>query len=79
MGSWSDLFGRKTPLYLPSIGGLMGTAVYVVFVLFEDVEPGWLCLASLFSGAFGGVTSTIASSFSYVASVAEREDRTLRS
>ena len=78
MGSWSDLFGRKMPMYLPSVGGLLATIVYVVVVCFEEVGVGWLCLASLLSGVFGGVTSVIGNSFAYVASMSERENRTLR-
>jgi len=66
------------PMYLPSVGGLLATIVYVVVVCFEEVGVGWLCLASLLSGAFGGVTSVIANSFAYVASMSERENRTLR-
>eukprot|EP00091_Calanus_sinicus_P007592 TRINITY_DN18708_c0_g1_i1.p1 TRINITY_DN18708_c0_g1~~TRINITY_DN18708_c0_g1_i1.p1 ORF type:complete len:340 (-),score=55.39 TRINITY_DN18708_c0_g1_i1:179-1198(-) len=78
MGSWSDLFGRKMPMYLPSVGGLLATIVYIVVVCFEEVGVGWLCLASLLSGAFGGFTSVVANSFAYVASISEKEDRTLR-
>ena len=78
MGSWSDLFGRKMPMYLPSIGGLLATIVYVVFICFEEVGVEWLCLASLLSGAFGGFTSVIGNSFAYVASISEKESRTLR-
>jgi len=78
MGSWSDLFGRKMPMYLPSVGGLLATVVYVVVVCVEQVGPQWLCLASLLSGAFGGFTSIIGNSFAYVASISDRDTRTLR-
>ena len=46
MGSWSDLFGRKMPMYLPSVGGLLATIVYIVVICFEEVGVGWLCLAN---------------------------------
>jgi len=78
MGSWSDLFGRKMPMYLPSIGGILATIVYIVVVCFEQVGVEWLCLASLLSGAFGGFTSVVANSFAFVASISENESRTLR-
>ena len=78
MGSWSDLFGRKMPMYLPSVGGLLATIVYIVVICFEEVGVGWLCLASLLSGAFGGFTSVIANSFAFVTSISENENRTLR-
>ena len=72
------MFGRKLPMYLPSIGGLLGNVVYIVFVLNESMDPSWLCLASFLSGIFGGVTSVIANCFTYVSSIAPKENRTIR-
>ena len=78
IGGWSDMFGRKLPMYLPSIGGVLGNIVYIIFVLNESMDPSWLCLASFLSGIFGGVTSVIANCFTYVSSIAPIENRTLR-
>ena len=42
------------------------------------MEPAWLCLASFLSGIFGGVTSVIANCFTYIASITDKESRTIR-
>jgi len=78
MGGWSDLFGRKMPMYLPSVGGVLGSVVYLCFISIESMDPSWLCLASFLSGIFGGVTSVIANCFTYVASITDKESRTIR-
>jgi len=78
MGGWSDLFGRKMPMYLPSVGGVLGSIVYITFISIESMDPAWLCLASFLSGIFGGPTSVIANCFSYVASITDKESRTIR-
>ena len=95
MGGWSDLFGRysskhpdndiscrvcrRMPLYLPAVGGALGSVVYILFVQLEGMAVSWLCLASFLAGIFGGVTSVIASCFSYVAALTDKDSRTLRS
>jgi len=78
MGSWSDIFGRTVPLYLPSVGGLLATVVYILVAAVPSVSASWICLASLLSGMFGGVTSVIASCFSYIAATSSPETRTTR-
>ena len=50
------IFSRKMPMYLPSIGGVLGNIVYILFVSFESMDVSWLCLASFLTGIFGGVT-----------------------
>ena len=112
MGGWSDVFGRKLPMFLPGkqiqcfqkthiqktgrlgVGGVLSSTVYLLVVSLESMAVEWLCLASflsgqntsakfkhsicIVSGIFGGVTSVIANCFSYVAALAEKEERTLR-
>ena len=67
------------PLYLPAVGGALGSVVYILFVQLESMAVSWLCLASFLAGIFGGVTSVIASCFSYVAALTDKDSRTLRS
>jgi len=78
MGSWSDIFGRTVPLYLPSVGGLLSTVVYMLVASVPAVPATWICLASLLSGMFGGVTSVLASCFSYIAATSSPDTRTTR-
>ena len=67
------------PLYLPAVGGALASVVYILFVQLESMAVSWLCLASFLAGIFGGVTSVIASCFSYVAALTDKDSRTLRS
>ncbi len=59
LGSWSDIFGRRITLVLPPIGAFLGNFVYIALLLTPKVPGGvaWICLASLFQGAFGSFSS----------------------
>ena len=50
MGGWSDMFGRKLPMFLPAVGGLLSSIVYILVVSFPSMGVEWLCLASFLSG-----------------------------
>jgi len=78
MGSWSDIFGRRLPLFLPSVGGLFATAIYISLVLVPSLPVSLLCLASLLSGIFGGYTGVVAASFAYISEVTDESTRSRR-
>ena len=78
MGGWSDMFGRKLPMFLPAVGGLLSSIVYILVVSIDTMGAEWLCLASFLSGICGGFTSVIANCFSYVSAISDTESRTLR-
>ena len=78
MGGWSDMFGRKLPMFLPAVGGVLSSIVYILVVSSHTLGVEWLCLASFLSGICGGFTSVIANCFSYVAAISDTESRTLR-
>ena len=65
-------------MYLPSVGGVLGSCVYIAFVSIDSMHVAWLCLASFLTGIFGGVTSVIANCFSYVAALTDQQSRTVR-
>ena len=50
MGSWSDVFGRRFPLFFPAVGGILSSIVYLLVVSLDSVGVEWLCLASGLSG-----------------------------
>ena len=52
MGGWSDVFGRKLPLFLPGVGGVLSTIVYLLVVSINSMGVEWLCLASVLSGQY---------------------------
>jgi hypothetical protein len=71
LGSWSDVFGRRLTLFLPSVGGLLAAIIYIALTVLPALGVRWLCAASLLRGIFGGYTGIVASSFAYLASVVE--------
>lgn len=79
LGSWGDHFGRKLPLVLPSIGGLLSTFVYIWMSLYNLSGPIWpIIIASGISGIFGGFVSCIMAVTSYVSSISSQGSRTAR-
>ena len=50
MGGWSDMFGRKLPMFLPALGGVLSSIVYILVVSLPSLGVEWLCLASFLSG-----------------------------
>ena len=50
MGGWSDMFGRKLPMFLPALGGVLSSIVYILVVSTNTMGVEWLCLASFLSG-----------------------------
>ena len=79
LGSWGDHFGRKLPLLLPSIGGLLSTFIYIWMSLYNLSGPIWpIIIASGISGIFGGFVSCIMAVTSYVSSISSQGSRTAR-
>ena len=62
MGGWSDMFGRKLPMFLPALGGLLSSIVYILVVSFQSLGVEWLCLASFLSGGTLVKASTLTDS-----------------
>ncbi|KDR19802.1 Proton-coupled folate transporter [Zootermopsis nevadensis] len=79
LGSWGDRFGRKLPLVLPSVGGLLSALVYIWMSLCNLSGPVWpILVASGISGIFGGFVSCIMAVTSYVSSISSQHSRTAR-
>ena len=78
LGSWSDRFGRKWPVAIPPLGGVLGSLVYII-ISFEPSAPVlWICFASFLPGMTGGFVSCIMSCMTYVSAVTTDEQRTVR-
>lgn len=79
LGSWGDRFGRKLPLVLPSVGGLLSTLVFIWMSLYNLSGPVWpIVIAGGISGIFGGFVSCIMAVTSYVSSISSQGSRTAR-
>ncbi|XP_069682462.1 proton-coupled folate transporter-like [Periplaneta americana] len=79
LGSWGDSFGRKLPLIMPSIGGILSSFVYIWISLYNLSGPVWpIVIASALSGVFGGFVSCIMAVTSYISNVSSQRNRTAR-
>ncbi|CAG7828121.1 unnamed protein product [Allacma fusca] len=78
LGSWSDRFGRKWPVVIPPLGGVLSCLVYIFISFKSDAPVAWILFASAVSGFSGGFVSCIMSCMTYVASVSSEENRTVR-
>ncbi|XP_076067360.1 proton-coupled folate transporter-like [Oratosquilla oratoria] len=79
IGSWSDTYGRKIPLILPSLGGIFSSLVYIIMsVYLSHVPVAYVILASVISGTFGGFAACIMTCMSYIAQVSSMRARTMR-
>ncbi|XP_071454037.1 proton-coupled folate transporter-like [Hetaerina americana] len=78
LGSWGDSYGRKFPLYLPSLGTSVGTLIYVIVSVFKCTNLPWIIVGSAISGVTGGFVGCIMTVTSYTTEVANNATRTSR-
>lgn len=79
LGSWGDSNGRKLPLLVPSIGGILNSFVCIWMSSPSLAGPVWLIVvASFFSGLFGGFVSCSMAVVSYISSISSDGTRTAR-
>ena len=79
LGSWGDNFGRKLPLLMPSIGGIISSVIYIWMSLYNLTGPVWpIVIASAVSGIFGGFVSCIMAVMSYITNISSEANRTTR-
>lgn len=76
-GSWSDSFGRRPFMALPSILGLISEVIFIICSIYprsSSVIP-LIMIASFFNGISGGSSTVLASCFGYVTDITEPEKR----
>jgi ABC-type phosphate/phosphonate transport system permease subunit len=78
LGSWGDYFGRKLPLIIPSVGQLLATIIYLLMSEMPSIPVYCFCIASAIAGMFGGPTSCMSASYSFISSVTDSTTRTTR-
>ncbi|KAI1301223.1 Proton-coupled folate transporter [Halotydeus destructor] len=79
IGSWSDVFGRKFPMVIPSLFGLIAQFLFALASL--DLDIDWrllIYLAAVLNGLSGGITSIMATCLGYVSDVSAVENRMRR-
>ncbi|RXG58405.1 Solute carrier family 46 member 3 [Armadillidium vulgare] len=78
LGSWSDKHGRKIPLILPFIGGVLYSFVMWVNIRVETLPPEFLLFAALPHALTGGIVCLIMSMYAYVSDITTIKTRTTR-
>ncbi|XP_055345898.1 proton-coupled folate transporter-like isoform X2 [Paramacrobiotus metropolitanus] len=76
VGSWSDRFGRKTPL-LTLFFGLFLCGITAIILSYIDTHPGYLLFCAAFQSAFGGWVIYYITIYSYVGDHTTEETRAL--
>ena len=73
----TDRIGRKIGLLLPGIGNFL-QGIFAVFIIKYGFSPYYFILGGFIAGVFGDLTSTLATSFAYIADVSTVRWRSLR-
>lgn len=79
-GSWSDIFGRKPLMMLPSALGIPAEILFIfssIYVTQIDIRI-LVYLAAIFNGLSGGTTTIVASCFGYMTDITSFENRSKR-
>ncbi|KAG1686781.1 Proton-coupled folate transporter [Nymphon striatum] len=76
-GPWSDKYGRKPPIIIPLIGGLINYVMLTLMAHFKEWSPYFLIYATIPNALSGGFIHMM-TLMSYVADVTSPEDRTLK-
>lgn len=77
VGPLMDRFGRKIGMIVPILGTTI-QGIMSIFIVTFDLNPYYFILANFVGGSFGGLTSILAASFSYVADITSLRWRSLR-
>lgn len=79
-GSWSDRFGRKPLMMLPSALGIPGEILFILCSLFIKHEWSLIVayVAAIFHGISGGSTTVVSTCFGYIADITDPKNRTKR-
>ncbi|GAU90173.1 hypothetical protein RvY_02630 [Ramazzottius varieornatus] len=74
MGSWSDRYGRKTPMAVPCFGYFC-QSILLLFVAYFHLHPAYLVASAFLAAMFGGWTMFFMGYNSYVGDHTTEENR----
>ena len=78
IGPWSDKFGRKTLLILPTVGYLLYSISYLFAVIFFYELPAEFLMTEIIRDLLGGDMCLWMGTYSYMADISAPKTRTLR-
>ncbi|XP_033103769.1 proton-coupled folate transporter-like [Anneissia japonica] len=77
-GAWSDKYGRKPMMILPAFGFIVLSIFYLFEALNMEMPLEFLIIGNLIAGICGGFVAITFATFSYIADVTTKENRTVR-
>lgn len=75
-GAYSDKYGRKIPMMLPSIGSVLSVMLYMLSVIIEDFRIPLILIGSTLQGMFGKSSVITMAVNSYASDITDAEHRT---
>jgi len=75
-GAYSDKYGRKIPMMMPSIGSVFAVLLYMLSIMCEEYRIPLILVGSALQGMFGKSSVITMAVNSYVSDTSEVEDRT---
>ncbi|XP_042208120.1 proton-coupled folate transporter-like isoform X2 [Homarus americanus] len=78
MGAWSDKYGRKTPLYIATLGHFCWAIGYLLNSWVTEWPVEYLLVAALLDSLGGGNVSFLTAANAYLSDVTSEETRTMR-
>ncbi|XP_069134462.1 lysosomal proton-coupled steroid conjugate and bile acid symporter SLC46A3-like [Argopecten irradians] len=75
-GAYSDRYGRKLPMLLPSIGSVLGVLLYIPSLMLEEFRIPLILMGASLQGIFGKSSVITMAVNSYVSDITEMEERT---
>ncbi|XP_035666144.1 solute carrier family 46 member 3-like isoform X1 [Branchiostoma floridae] len=78
LGSWTDKFGRKAAMVLPSIGAMISASNLIIQSYFVYAAVPYLFIGSIVAGLTGGYACVLMSTYTYITDVTDDTMRTWR-
>ncbi|XP_052802900.1 proton-coupled folate transporter-like [Mya arenaria] len=75
-GAWSDKYGRKIPMILPSIGSVLSVLFYMLSLASVDSAISFVMIGAFTQGALGKSSLITMAVNSYASDITDKEDRT---
>ena len=74
-GAYSDKYGRKIPMMLPSLGSVFGVLLYMASIAYDEFRIPLILIGASVQGIFGKSTVITMAVNSYIADVTEIDER----
>ncbi|XP_060575526.1 LOW QUALITY PROTEIN: tetracycline resistance protein, class G-like [Ruditapes philippinarum] len=75
-GAWSDKYGRKIPMMLPSLAAYFSVLMYMLSLASPDHAIVFVLLGALVQGSFGKSSVITMAVNSYASDITDKDDRT---